>query len=82
MANRFTESFSNNSYQQQDFLSQFNSFRQNPYEMLAQRGINIPNEYRGNYQQAEQYLMNNMPANQQNGILQKANMLKQLLGIR
>lgn len=82
MANRFTESFSNNSYQQQDFLSQFNSFRQNPYEMLAQRGINIPNEYRGNYQQAAQYLMNNMPANQQNGILQKANMLKQLLGIR
>lgn len=82
MANRFTESFSNNSYQQPDFLSQFNSFRQNPYEMLAQKGINIPNEYRGNYQQAAQYLMNNMPANQQNGILQKANMLKQLLGIR
>lgn len=84
MANRFTDSFNQTpSYSQNnDIFTQFNSFRQNPYDMLAQRGINIPEQYRGSYQQAAQYLMQNMPQTQQNGIFQKVNMLKQMFGMR
>lgn len=82
MANRFTDSFQNNSYTGNgDMFSQFNSFRQDPYNMLSRRGINIPEQYRGSYQQAAQYLMQNMPANQQNGIFQKVNMLKSMFGM-
>lgn len=84
MANRFMDSFNQQpSYQNNpDIFSQFNSFRQNPYDMLAQRGINIPEQYRGSYQQAAQYLMQNMPQTQQNGIFQRVNMLKGLFGMR
>ena len=39
-------------------MSQFNTFKQNPWQFLLQRKINIPNEYANNPQGAVQYLMN------------------------
>ena len=84
MANRFTDSFNQFGTPQNssNIFTDFNSFRQNPYDALASKGINVPNEYRGSYQQTAAYLLQNMPQMQQNGIMQRANMLKQLFGIR
>lgn len=39
-------------------MSQFNTFKQNPFQFLLQHKINIPNEYANNPQGAVQYLMN------------------------
>lgn len=84
MANKFTDSFNNNfnnSVQNENIFTSFNSFRQNPYGMLESKGINIPNEYRGNYQTAAQYLMRTMPQFQQNALFQRVNALRGFLGI-
>ena len=39
-------------------MSQFDTFKQNPFQFLLQHKINIPNEYANNPQGAVQYLMN------------------------
>ena len=86
MANRFTDSF-NQPYmgmpqQNPDIFTQFNSFKQDPYSALASRGINVPEQYRGSYQQAAQYLMQNMPQTGKNNIFQRVNMLRSMFGMR
>lgn len=78
MANKFTDSFNNSN---QNLFSQFAAFRQNPNEYLQQRGINVPPEYQNSPEQMAKYLLSNMPANQQNGILQKVNMIRGMFGM-
>ena len=81
MPSRFRNSFGPPN-QQQDIATQFNEFRSNPTQFLADRGINVPPEYSNNPQQMAQYLLSNMPAVQQNGIFRTASMIKQMLGFR
>ena len=75
---RQTEPFSN----MIDTVNQFNTFRADPAQFLASRGINIPAEYANNPEQMGRYLLNNMPSSQQNGVLRAANMLRGMLGYR
>lgn len=42
-----------------------NQFRQNPMQMLAQRGINIPQDISQNPQSIVQYMLNNKMVSQQ-----------------
>lgn len=46
-------------------MNEFNSFKQNPWQFLLQRKINIPHEYANNPQGAVQYLMNSGQMSQQ-----------------
>ena len=52
-------------------------FRQNPFQFLLQRNINIPNEYANNPQGAVQYLMNTgqMSQNTFEGLRQEASQM-------
>lgn len=63
----------------QDVLSQFNSCKANPAEFLAQRGIQVPQEYANNPQMMAQYLLSQTPVAQRSGIFSMANMLKSML---
>lgn len=45
--------------------SQFNMFKQNPFQFLLQHKIDIPQEYANNPQGAVQYLMNTGRMSQQ-----------------
>lgn len=70
MANQlFRETQSNN------LINQFNTFQQNPMQFLAQKNLNIPNQYANDPQGAVQYLLNSGKMNQQtlNGLIQVAN---------
>ena len=85
MANQFFEAFQNPQSQpqpqpQQNILSDFNTFKQNPSQFLANKGINIPQEYANSPEQTAKYLLSNIPQVQQSKIMQTANMLKSILG--
>lgn len=41
-----------------NMIAEFQNFMRNPMQYMAQRGMNIPQEYMQNPQQAIQYLMN------------------------
>lgn len=91
MANRFRDAFQNSPQQPaqngpfsspMDAMNQFNAFRANPVQFLANRGINVPQEYQGNPQQMAQYLLQNTPQVQQNKIFQTAGMLRSMFGFR
>ena len=66
-----------NSTQNNNIFGEFNKFQQNPMQFLAERNVNIPQEYMNNPTGAVQYLMNSGQINQQgiNQIIQKARML-------
>jgi len=70
MANSLFSEMQNN-----NIMSQFNQFKNNPMQFLTNRKINIPSEYSNNPQQAVQYLLNNGQMSQQalNGMIQMAN---------
>ena len=57
--------------------TQFNSFMQNPMKFLANRNMNIPEQYANNPQAAVQYLLNSGRITQQqlNSVIQKAQQL-------
>ncbi len=75
---RQTEPFSN----MIDTVNQFNTFRADPAQFLASRGINIPDEYSNNPEQMGRYLLNSFPSSQQKGVLRTANILRGILGYR
>lgn len=62
------------------FMSQFNSFKQNPMQFLMQRRINIPQQFANDPHGAVQYLLNNgqMTQEQLNSLTQQA----QKMGIK
>ena len=62
------------------FISQFNSFKQNPMQFLLQRKINIPQQFANDPHGAVQYLLNNgqMSQEQLNSLTQQA----QKMGIK
>ena len=66
----------------QDMMNQFNACRSNPAAFLAQRGINVPQEYQNNPQAMAQYLLSQTPQAQQSGIFRTANMIKSMMGFR
>ena len=70
MANSLFSEMQNN-----NIMSQFNQFKNNPMQFLTNRKISIPEEYSNNPQQAVQYLLNNGQMSQQalNGMIQMAN---------
>ncbi len=88
MANRFFSQSPVQPQQQQvpfqnsqDALAQFNQCKQNPRQFLADRGINVPDQYADNPEHMARYLLNNLPQNvQQNKIFQVAGMLKNMFG--
>lgn len=57
-----------------NMMSQFDSFKQNPIQFLLQKNINIPQQYMNNPQEAVQYLLNNgtMSQNTFNNLRQMA----------
>lgn len=61
----------------QTMNNQMALFRQNPFQFLLQRNINIPNEYANNPQGAVQYLMNTgqMSQNTFEGLRQEASQM-------
>ena len=69
-----------NEQMQNGMMNQFNSFMNNPMQYLAQRKINIPQQYMNDPHGAVQYLLNNgtMSQEQFNSIMQKA----QQMGIK
>lgn len=70
MANSLFSEMQNN-----NIMTQFSQFKQNPMQFLTNRKINIPKEYANNPQQAVQYLLNNGQISQEslNGMIQMAN---------
>ena len=48
-----------------NMMEQFGSFQQNPMQFMAQRGLNIPQEYAADPDGAIQYLMNSGKLTQQ-----------------
>lgn len=80
MANSFFDSF--NQQPQKNFSDLFNEFRSNPNQFLADKGINVPQEYSNSPEQTAKYLLSNMPQVQQNRVLQTVNMLKGMFGMR
>ena len=62
------------STQSNNIMSEFNRFQQNPMQYLAEKKVNIPQEYMGNPQQAYQYLLTSgqLQSNGINQLLQKA----------
>ena len=63
-----------------DFRSQFEVFRQNPIQFMAQRNLNIPPEYQNNPHEAVNYLLQN--GQMQQGALQKVMGTLQRMGFR
>lgn len=65
-----------NSTQQNNIEGEYNRFKQNPMKFLADRQINIPQEYMNNPEQAVQYLLNSGKMSQStfDQIKQKARM--------
>lgn len=69
-----------NEQAQKGTMGQFNSFMQNPLQYLAQRKINIPQEYMNDPHGAVEYLLNNgqMSQEQLNSLMKRA----QQMGIK
>ena len=63
-----------------DLRSQFDAFRQNPIQFMAQRNLNIPPEYQNNPHEAVNYLLQN--GQMQHGALQKLMGTLQRMGFR
>ena len=63
-----------------DFRSQYDAFRQNPIQFMAQRNLNIPPEYQNNPHEAVNYLLQN--GQMQQGALQKVMGTLQRMGFR
>lgn len=63
-----------NEQMQNGFKSQFSSFMNNPMQYLAQKSINIPNQYVNDPHGAVEYLLNNgkMSQEQLNSLIKKA----------
>ena len=61
-----------------NMIAEFQSFMRNPMQYMAQRGMNIPQEYMQNPQQAIQYLMNSGRLSQDdfNRLQQQANQIQ------
>lgn len=78
MANSVYEQLNTNS--QPDMQSQFQSFRQNPMQFLAQRNLNIPQQFQNDPRSAVNYLIQNGQMNQ--GALQKIMGTLQRMGFR
>lgn len=53
-----------NSTQQNNIEGEYSRFKQNPMKFLADRQINIPQEYMNNPEQAVQYLLNSSKMSQ------------------
>lgn len=79
MANQLYEQL-NGHNQQPDFQSQFNVFRQNPIQFLAQRNLNIPAEFQSNPQSAVNYLIQSGRMN--SGAMQRVMGTLQRMGFR
>lgn len=82
MANAIYEQLNGNQTQNNapDFQSQFQLFRQNPIQFMAQRNLNIPPEYQNNPHEAVNYLLQN--GQMQHGALQKLMGTLQRMGFR
>ena len=82
MANSIYEQLNGNQSQNNtnDFQSQFNSFRQNPIQFMAQRNLNIPPEYQNDPHEAVNYLIQSGRMNQ--GALQKVMGTLQRMGFK
>lgn len=82
MANSVYEQLNGNQTQNNtnDFRSQFQLFRQNPLQFLAQRNCNIPSELQNDPQSAVNYLIQSGQMNQ--GALQKVMGTLQRMGFR
>lgn len=78
MANQIYEQL--NKPQTNDFQSQFNVFRQNPIQFMAQRNLNIPAEYQNDPQSAVNYLIQSGRMN--SGAMQKVMGTLQRMGFR
>lgn len=79
MANAIYEQLNGNQTQNNapDFQSQFQLFRQNPIQFMAQRNLNIPAEYQNDPHAAVNYLVQNGQMNQQ-GLQRVVSTLKQM----
>lgn len=62
MSNELYNQINNN---QSNMSEQYNTFKNNPMQFLAQRGINIPQQYMNNPKEAVQYLLNSGRMSQQ-----------------
>lgn len=49
----------------QNMMSQYGNFQQNPMQFMAQRGLNVPQQYANDPDGAIQYLMNSGKLTQQ-----------------
>lgn len=60
-----------------NLMNQFGLFRNNPMQFLANRGLNLPQQYANDPRGAVQYLMNNGQMNQGifNNLMQRAQMM-------
>lgn len=68
--------------QNQNLFEQLNNFYSNPSKFLADKGISVPKEYQGSYEKMGRYLLNNVPQNGQNNVLQMVNQLMSMFGKR
>ena len=59
-----------------NLIQMLNQFKQNPMQILAQRGINIPQDIMGDPQSIVQYMLNNGKISQQQ-VNQAMQMVKQ-----
>ena len=88
MANSVYEQLNGNNSQSQmqsndmngNMMNQFNSFKQNPFQFLMQRNINIPAEYQNDPHAAVNYLIHNGQMN--GGALQRVMGTLQRMGFR
>jgi len=82
MSNSVYEQLNGNQSQNNtaDLRSQFNVFRQNPIQFMAQRNLNIPAEYQNDPQSAVNYLLQSGRMN--SGAMQKVMGTLQRMGFR
>ena len=79
MANSVYEQLNGNN-SQPDMQSQFQLFRQNPIQFMAQRNLNIPSEYQNDPHSAVNYLIQSGRMN--SGAFQKVMGTLQRMGFR
>lgn len=82
MANAIYEQLNGNQTQNNtsDFQSQFQLFRQNPIQFMAQRNLNIPAEYQNDPHSAVNYLIQSGRMN--SGAMQRVMGTLQRMGFR
>ena len=73
--NQFTQQQNSNNP-----MSQFNEMRSNPLQFLANKGINIPQQYANDPKGAVQYLITNGQMN--NGMLNNLMQRAQMMGFK